>query len=109
MEQKISSGLLAALKQRRGDESGNALPSGRASIELDPIGRTVVDITAKVIPGVLAEIESLGGEILNSSAQYRAIRARIPLEHVEPLTALPQVKFVRPPQKARTRREAPSR
>ena len=55
-----------------------------------------VDIRADVTPAVLARIRALGGTVLNSVPQYRAIRARLPLTALEPLARLDAVQFIRP-------------
>ena len=55
-----------------------------------------VDIRADVTDAVLARIRALGGTVLSSVPQYRAIRARLPLSALEPLARLEAVQFIRP-------------
>ena len=61
-----------------------------------------VDIRADVTDVVLARIRALGGTVLNSVPQYRAIRARLPLAALEPLARLEAVQFIRPADQAIT-------
>ena len=61
-----------------------------------------VDIRADVTPAVLARIQTLGGTVLSSVPQYRAIRARLPLTALEPLARLNVVQFIRPADQAIT-------
>ena len=64
-----------------------------------------VDIRANVTPAVLARIRALGGTVINSVPEYRAIRAQIPLAAVERLASLDAVESIRPADEAVTRKE----
>ena len=101
-QQKIDTNLLLEMKLRRGDRIWQAVPELQTSIALDAEGKTLVDITAEVTQEVLDEIVALGGEVVSSFVQYHAIRARIPLDQIETLARLPQVKSIRPEEKAMT-------
>ena len=76
---------------------------GRA--DRDGIKRVLVDIKADVAPAVLARIEELGGEVVNSVSKYRAIRAWLPLDTVEVLATLDEVQWIRVADRAVTNRE----
>jgi hypothetical protein len=99
-QQKIDSNLLLEMKMRRGEAIQNAVPALQTGITLDAEGKTLVDITAEVTQEVLDEIVALGGEVVSSFAQYHAIRARMPLDQIETLATLPQVRSIRPEEKA---------
>ena len=55
-----------------------------------------MDIAAEVTAEVLREIVALGGGVVDGFAQYRAIRARMPIHGIEALAGLPQVDSIRP-------------
>ena len=67
-------------------------------------GLVTVDIRADVTPVVLARIRSLGGIVVSSVPKYRAVRARLPLDALEPLALLEAVRFIRPAEQPVTRR-----
>jgi hypothetical protein len=95
-ERKLGSKLVLEIKKRRGDAVVNALPQLRSTIEVDRDGRTLVDIRADLSEDLLARIEQLGGEVVNSFARYRAIRARMPMDELEALASEPAVASIRP-------------
>ena len=99
-QRKISSQILFALKQKRGDAQLRSLPKLRIAVEIEPDGMTLVDIKASVSSSLLAEIKGLGGVIINSFAEYDAIRARLPLDKIETLAANPDIRFISPAMKA---------
>jgi subtilisin family serine protease len=82
-QKKMSSQLVHAVKARRGELEQMGLSSLRPGVKVDDDGTVLVDITARVTPGLLADIENLGGVIINFYEEYDAIRARVPLEAVE--------------------------
>ncbi len=88
-QRKLSAQLLDAWRTGQGQPAGDAL--------------VTVDIRADVTPAVLERIQALGGTVLNSVSQYRAIRARLPLSALEPLARLDTVESIRPADQARTR------
>jgi hypothetical protein len=101
-QQKIDSNLLLEMKMRRGEAIMQAVPALQTGITLDAKGHTLVDITAEVTQDILDAIVALGGTVVSSFAQYRAIRARMPLEQLETLARLPHVHAIRPEEKAMT-------
>jgi Subtilase family len=93
---KIDSQLLYASRMHRGIPLGAGVPTMPSSIEVDSSGRTTVDISAIVSDVLLGRIRSLGGTIVNSFPQYQSIRAIFPIDRVEDLAAMPEVRFIRP-------------
>lgn len=100
-EKKITSELLDAVRTLGETKTERGLPD-RFEIDLDEYG-VLVDIKAEVSEAVLGEIERSGGQIISAFPQYGAIRARVPLEGLRSLAALPQVKFIRSASKSLTR------
>jgi len=99
-QRKMSSQFIIALKQRYDDPLLRGLPMLKAAVEIEPDDTTIVDIKASVSPSLLSEIERLGGTIINSFVEYDAIRARLPLDIIETLAADPDIRFIRPADKA---------
>ena len=94
-QRKLDSHLLMAVKKRRGDALFQAVPRLRSSVRIDRDGRVEVDIRAMVNGPLLAHITGLGGILVNSIPRYNAIRARLPLDQLEPLAAHPDVQSIR--------------
>ena len=88
-QRKVSSQLLDAYQAVRGQPAANEL--------------VMVDIRADVTPAVLERIQTLGGTVINSVPQYRAIRAQLPLAAVETLAAMDAIQSIRSADQAVTR------
>jgi hypothetical protein len=95
-QKKIYPSLLNALREHRGTAPRPYAPLLRSGVSLLPGGRILVDINATVTATVLANIQKLGGTIVNSFAQYQAIRAEIPIESLEGIAGLTEVNAIRP-------------
>ena len=95
IEQKISSQLLQAIREKRAtkkDQSGLE----PVNINADKDGNLNVDIKADVTDSLISRIKALGGTIIFASKEYRSLRARINLSMVESIAAASEVRFVEP-------------
>ena len=101
-QHKISSRLLHARKIRLGQPIIPGLSRLRTGVTVRPDGTTEVDIRSEVSESVLAQLEAIGGTVINAVPRHQAIRARIPLDQVERFANLPQVRFIRPAEKMMT-------
>ncbi len=90
---KIDSQLLYEI-DRRHDGTANSIQ--QTDVKIDRRGRALVDISATVTDKLLASIESIGGQALSSSERYNTIRANVPLEKLEALACLNNVRFIQP-------------
>jgi hypothetical protein len=103
VQRKISTSLLYALRQSRGEAMvpglGRALPRVAARANVDVQGMVVVDVKADVSDALLQTIASLGGTVLSSYPEYEAVRARLPLGRIEELAALGEVRHVGPQER----------
>ena len=99
-QRKVNSQLIYAMKIKRGDMLKKSMPILKAAVEIASDGTTLVDIKARVTPSLLAEIERIGGTVINSFEQYNAIRATLPLEEIEFLAEYPDIRNIRPAQRA---------
>lgn len=101
-QKKIDSQLLYALYRRRGEAEAKSVPSGELLVRFDDKERAIVSIRARVTRTVLAKIKSIGGKIISSSERYHDIRAHVPLDKLEELAALKDVKAIMPAGEATT-------
>lgn len=103
VQRKIDSKLLLATKQRLGQATAAGLPALRQTIQVDQAGLVLVDIKATVTEALLARIAALGGQVVNSFANFSAIRAKVPLAQIQTLAAEDAVRSIRPADRAITR------
>jgi hypothetical protein len=101
-QQKIDSQLLFAIYRKRGEAKAKGVPTGTLRVRYDEKGRAIVSIRARVTKEILAKIKKLGGEIISSSERYNDILAHLPLEKLEKLAALPDVRAIMPGEEATT-------
>jgi len=104
IQRRLSSRLLHASRLRRGLPIAPGVPSQRTGIEVAADGTTLVDLRGRVGPALRAGIEALGGEVISSHPRQGTLRARVPLIRAEALAALPDVRAVRPADRAYTRK-----
>src|SRR5271168_2686027 len=91
-QQKLDSQLIYNSRSIRG-LSSRFRP---AALERSREGQIHVDISAEVSPALLRAIAALGGRVESSFAQYKSIRAWLPLSAAETLAARGDVHFVAP-------------
>ena len=72
------------------------IQAGQAQPAEVQVTAVTVDIRADVTDAVLERIRALGGTVVNSVPEYRAIRARLPLSALERLAELDAVQSIRP-------------
>lgn len=101
-QRKLDSQLHHALRQRKSGSVAAGLNAFRPEVRLEADERVLVDVHATVTPGLLQFIERNGGQVVNSVARHRAIRARVSLALVEQLAARPEVRSLRPADEAIT-------
>ena len=94
-QRKIGSDLLIGRAGPRGRRMPESLPELRSRVEVDERGRTVVDIKAEVTDALIARIEEVGGEVISSFPQYQAVRAHLPLDRLEEVAELDEVRSIR--------------
>lgn len=98
-QRKISSRLLYAAKMRKGISIASGVHDLRTGVEIDSTGNTLIDIKTDVDDAVINTIEKLGGTLINSFPEYRAMRVRIPFNKIEDLAALSQISNIQPADK----------
>jgi len=96
VQKKISSRLMRAIKAHRGDPQTETVPGFRSSAAVEPDGTVLVDIKARVTPALLEAIEAHGGTVINSFAEYDSVRAQMPIDAVESIAAIEEVRHIGP-------------
>ena len=94
-EQKISSQLLQAIREYKG-EMVKGVYSQPANVNADSAGYLKVDISATVSDSLLNTIRHLGGTVIYPSAVHKTIRAIINLARIEELALSSAVTFIKP-------------
>ncbi len=98
-QKKIHSQLLFAARQAAGAEVVAGVPKLRSRARAEADGRFKVRITAAVSPELLAAIQALGGTVLTSYPEYRAVYALMPVSKLEALAARADVAYIGIPPK----------
>jgi subtilisin-like proprotein convertase family protein len=101
-QRKISSSLLYTAKMKRGV---SITPSVRSLIPAVPVtddGRVSVEIAGDVGKVLVEAIEQAGGQVAPSSIKAGVIRALVPLDQIEQLAAMQEVRAIHPAMSART-------
>ena len=101
-ERKIDSQLIYEAKMERGEAIADGIRRLDTDVQYTYDGRTVVDITANVSNTLLGQLSDHGAEILETVADRNSVRAAVPVENLEAIAALPDVKFIQPRQDAMT-------
>ena len=99
-QRQIDSQLLSELKKYRGQAIAQGVSTLKTGVEIDPDGRVLVDLQARVTDELLEKIERLGGKIINRFVEDNAIRAKIPLSQLEVLASVDDINFIQPALKA---------
>lgn len=95
-ERKISSHLLYAAQDRRGEVEALGLPTLRNQVEVYADGTTLVDLRARISERLLARIDLLGGSVVNHHPRFDTIRAYVPLLRLEILAGDADVDSIQP-------------
>jgi len=99
-QRKMDSQLIYAVKRERNEPIAPGWNNVRLGVTADAEGMVLVDLDAAVTERLLNRITQSGGTVINSVPRFRAIRARVRLNQLESLAALPDVKFIRPADQA---------
>ncbi len=93
-QQKMDSHLIYSVRQSNNSVAIESVPSLRSHVASDAKGRLKVDIRATVNPSLIAQIESVGGQIIFSLPEENTIRASLPPNTIEGIAARSDVRFV---------------
>ena len=90
----MDSQLLFALKRGRKEQiARNAVPLLRVENKADTNGMVEVDISGRITPNLLQQIQECGGQ-LRDGCQGHPLCVRMPISELEKIAALPEVQFI---------------
>jgi hypothetical protein len=98
-QRKLDTSLLYAGRESRGQAMVPGLAPLRRVADRAGVGRdgtVIVDIRAEVTDGLLRSVRDLGGRVLSSRPAFGSLRARLPIQRVEALAELAEVRFIGP-------------
>lgn len=95
-QKKLDSHIVLAIKKSRKEAPFDKYPELPADLAVQPDGRVLVDMDATVTKELLAHVADLGGEVISSFPDMRAIRALVPLTRLEELAGRADMKFISP-------------
>ncbi len=104
-EAKVDSNLLYAANEEAGLPAVEGAPSLTSSADVDPAGRTEVDIAGTVDDALLERIEDLGGRVVEATPEQDAVRAIVPVDELVALAGDDDVRSIQPAAEARTNSE----
>ena len=93
---KLSSRLLHAWSMKNGKSIAQDIRTLRSGVQIARDGTTEVDIKTDISNTLLAQIESLGGTIINQHPSHQTLRVRININQIESLANFPQIHFIQP-------------
>ena len=98
-QRKIDSQLWRTIKQRQGPEVTGGVPRIPTAVEVDTEGQTVVEIrtNAAVEEELLELLRNIEGEVLSTTPEKNLIRARLPIDLLEPLAQRAEIRSIRKP------------
>lgn len=94
-QQKIGSDLLLDQRNPRGSAVATDVPALRSEVEVAPGGETLVDIKGEITEALLARIDEVGGAVVNSLPQFGSVRAEVPIDRLEDIAELDEVRSIR--------------
>ena len=101
-QRKVSSSLLYTAKVKRGLPITASVSALLPAVQVTDNGLVSVDIAGNISKALLEAIEQAGGEVLPIRGKAGAIRAMVPLDAVENLAAMQEVKTIHPAMGAMT-------
>ncbi|HEX6730601.1 MAG TPA: S8 family serine peptidase [Pyrinomonadaceae bacterium] len=101
-ERKMDSQLIYELRMDRGQAIANGIRALETDVQVNDTGKAELDITANVSDALLDQLRANGVEIVRSVPEENSVRARVPLDSLETIAALPDIKFIQPKQDAMT-------
>ena len=102
VERKISSQLLQAIRESKGQQMVDGVHLRQANVRTNASGMVSVDINATVSDALLAKIQSAGGKIIFASQKFHSVRVQASLVTAQAIAAYPEIKFIKPAARSHT-------
>jgi hypothetical protein len=94
VQKKIASRLLIATKIKRHEEIAAGIMTIDTEVDRDRDGAEEVDVNGEITENLLETIRLEKGEVVSSYPQFKTLRALIPLESLETIAALAEVRTI---------------
>src|SRR5882757_1302063 len=101
-QQKISSQLLQAAKEKTGQKFVDGVDLEPAKVNAKPNGDVIVDVDGNITDALLTKIQALGARVIYPSAQFHTVRIEINLSLIEKIAAFNEVRLIEPAAVAST-------
>jgi len=101
-QKKLDSQLLYAIYQMRGEADAKGIPSEPIVLKKDNKDRVLVDIRSEVTRKLMSLVKRSGGHILSTSHKDHSVIAYVPLNQLERIAELKEVRFITEPSEAVT-------
>jgi hypothetical protein len=99
-QKKIDSQLLYAIYQSRGEAEAKGVPTEPIVLRKDNKDRVLVDIRSEVTRKLISQVKKSGGNILSNSPKDHSLIAYLPLNQLEKIAELQEVRFISQPSEA---------
>lgn len=101
-QQKLDSQLLYAIYQMRGQAEAKGVPTEPIVLRRDEKKRVFVDIRSEVTKKLSSLLKKNGSKIVSVSAKDHSVIAYVPLDQIERIAELKEVRFISQPAEAIT-------
>ena len=101
-QKKIDSQLLYAIYQMRGEAAAKGVPTEPIVLRRDAKKRVLVDIRSELTRALTSRLKRTGSKIVSVSANDHSVIAYVPLQQVEKIADLKEVRFISQPAEATT-------
>lgn len=101
-QKKIDSQLLYAIYQMRGEAEAKGVPTEPIVLRKDSRDRVLVDIRSEVTRKLLSLVRKVNGTVLSTSHKDHSLIAYVPLNQLEKIAELKEVRFISQPPEAVT-------
>ncbi len=95
-QRKIDTRLFLEVRRQRRDPSLAQLPAMATGVTREADGRVLVDLSGEVSETLVEAVAEQGGTVVSRFPRWGSLRALLPLEAVEGLAALLEVRSIRP-------------
>jgi hypothetical protein len=101
-QKKIDSQLLYAIYQMRGEAEAKGVPTEEIKLRKDSKGRVLVDIRSVVTSNLVSIVKKTGAKIVSISQRDDSLVAYVPLNQLERIARVKEVRFISQPSEAIT-------
>jgi subtilisin-like proprotein convertase family protein len=101
-QRKISSGLLHAARAQKGLPLTANVKALALSVPIRADGRVDVEVVGELTKATIERVQQAGGEVIGAELGSKVMRAAVPLDRLEEIAALGEVRAIHPAMRATT-------